>query len=132
MAFATSSPIGKLKLGPVEAEEGSSGRTRWRPPWDRWYGTRRWKARRERQLRREPLCRICYQRDIVTPASICDHEEPHHGDRTKFDFGALISLCVACHNGDKRSIERRGYNNRIGEDGLPIDKVNHPAYVKRF
>jgi hypothetical protein len=72
------------------------------------------------------------ERDIVTPATIADHVEPHHGDRHKFYHGALQSTCKACHDGDKRSIERRGYNNRIGEDGWPIDKVHHPAYVKRF
>ena len=37
----------------------------------------------------------------------------------------------ASSNGDKRSIERRGYNDRIGDDGWP-DKQRHPAYVKRF
>jgi hypothetical protein len=93
----------------------------------------RWRRRRARQLRVEPVCRICLQRDnLVTPAMVCDHIEPHHGDRHKFYYGALQSLCIDHHNGAKRSIERRGYDNTIGPDGLPLDKVNHPFYVKRW
>jgi len=45
-------------------------------------------------IRAEPLCRICMQRDIVTPATVADHVEPHHGDRHKFETGELQSVCV--------------------------------------
>jgi hypothetical protein len=41
-------------------------------------------------------------------------------------------FCVECHNGDKHSSERRGYNDRISDNGWPIDKQRHPFYVKRF
>jgi hypothetical protein len=68
----------------------------------------------------------------VTPATVVDHDTPHRGDWHAFIHGAVSSLCVDCHNGAKRSVERRGYDNTIGPDGFPIDRVNHPAYRRDF
>jgi 5-methylcytosine-specific restriction endonuclease McrA len=94
---------------------------------DRWYGLLRWKKRRKAQLLRHPLCASCLEKFLVTPASVCDHVEPHHGDRHKFEFGALQSLCAPCHDSLKRVVEQRGYSTAIGLDGWPTDK-RHPAW----
>jgi hypothetical protein len=99
---------------------------------DRWYGLLRWKKRRRVQLVKHPLCKFCLeQRHLVTPATTVDHVEPHQGDRYKFEYGELQSLCTECHDSIKRTIELRGYSTEIGLDGWPTDR-NHPAYTKRF
>ena len=105
--------------------------TRVRPNWDKWYGLTRWQNRRAAQLRAHPICQLCEARGIITPAIVVDHCDPHHGNHRKFEFGDLQSLCVDCHNGPKRSIERRGWNNTIDASGWPVDPA-HPAYAKRW
>jgi 5-methylcytosine-specific restriction endonuclease McrA len=92
-----------------------------------WYGLLRWKKRRWAQLRAHPLCAICLQRSLVTPATVVDHVVPHHGDRRRFESGALQSLCAPCHDSVKRTIEIRGYSTEIGLDGWPTDE-RHPAW----
>jgi 5-methylcytosine-specific restriction protein A len=69
----------------------------------------------------------CLERGVVTPATICDHVEPHRGDVNKFWLGPFQSLCKPCHDGDKQRLEVRGYRTDIGPDGWPIDK-RHPVY----
>ena len=106
--------------------------TRVRPLWDKWYGRASWRRRRAHQLRAEPTCKLCLEhRGLIVVATVADHREPHHGDREKFERGQLISLCIDCHNGPKRGIEKRGYDNRIGENGFAVDP-RHPCYAKRF
>jgi hypothetical protein len=96
---------------------------------DRWYGLMRWKKRRAAQLRAHPLCAECLKRNLVVPATVVDHIEPHHGDRRAFEFGKLQSLCASCHDSIKRTIELRGYDTTIGIDGYPTDP-NHPCYKR--
>ena len=87
--------------------------------WDKWYSTARW-AR---------LCKYCAERGIVTPATICDHVEPHHGNVNNFWLGPFQSLCKQCHDSTKRFIETSGYRPDIGLDGLPLDS-RHPVYSR--
>ena len=84
------------------------------------YQNRAWKALRQAQLQREPLCRMCREKNILTPATVCDHIEPHRGDVRKFWLGPFQSLCADCHNSDKALIES-GKDPRpyIGLDGWP-------------
>src|SRR5215468_1057448 len=84
---------------------GARGR---RSSWDGWYGTARWARIRRYQLLEHPPCKYCLERAIVTPATICDHVEPHHGDVNKFWLGPFQSLCKSCHDSAKRSIELHG------------------------
>ena len=42
-----------------------------------WYADRRWRAKRDDQPQREPLCRYCKQRGRITVADVADHIEPH-------------------------------------------------------
>ena len=99
-------------------------------PANAWYGLARWQRRRRVQLRDHPLCRLCLQlHGIVTPAIVADHVEPHHGDRQRFETGALQSLCKKCHDAVKRTVEQRGYSTAIGADGWPVDRAHHPCYA---
>jgi 5-methylcytosine-specific restriction enzyme A len=98
-----------------------------RNTWDRWYQCARWERLRAYQLREHPLCAICAQQGIVTPATIADHVEPHRGDWTEFVTGKLQSLCKRCHDSIKKMIEARGYSTKIGVDGWPVDD-QHPCY----
>jgi len=86
------------------------------------YNNRRWRRRRRRQLAQQPLCEFCLAKGLVVPADVVDHIEEHHGDRMKFWYGALRSLCRPCH-------ERRHYRvpggrrSWIGVDGWPLDPI---------
>jgi 5-methylcytosine-specific restriction endonuclease McrA len=93
--------------------------------WLAFYKTARWQRLRRWQLRQEPLCKLCLDRNRVTSATIADHVEPHHGDWNAFCTGRLQSLCEACHNSAKRHIELHGYRADIGLDGYPVDP-KHP------
>jgi 5-methylcytosine-specific restriction endonuclease McrA len=89
---------------------------------DRLYEHRKWRRIRRLQLGREPLCVFCLRRGIVTTATVCDHITPHAGDVNKFWLGPFQSLCAACHNSDKRLIERgKRPRLRVGLDGYPIE-----------
>lgn len=92
----------------------------------KWYKLKVWKNLRERQLARRPLCEWCRERGSLTTATEVHHETPHRGDWTLFTRGKLVSLCKSCHDRDAQSIERRGYDSRVGEDGWPADE-RHPA-----
>lgn len=98
--------------------------------WRDWYNTAAWLRRRSLQLKFEPLCKICLDRDKTTPATIVDHVEPHQGDWNKFRLGALQSLCKRCHDQCKQRIDRRGYSFDVGNDGWPTDP-RHPANKQR-
>jgi len=101
---------------------------RLRSAYDHWYQLRRWRKRREYQLRSHPHCAMCEkQRGLIVPATCVDHITPHNGNFYAFEYGPLQSLCDGCHSSDKRTIERHGFSRTIGADGYPVDP-NHPAY----
>jgi 5-methylcytosine-specific restriction enzyme A len=85
--------------------------------WQKLYGTERWRKRARYQLRSHPLCCFCLEESRVTPATVADHVEPHHGDVNKFYLGRLQSLCKRHHDSSKRRQEARGYDTTIGADG---------------
>jgi 5-methylcytosine-specific restriction protein A len=87
-----------------------------------WYKTARWQRIRAAQLAAEPLCRMCLAIGRITPATVCDHVDPHRGDPAKFWTGPYQSLCDTHHSSDKQRIERGGKPRPvIGEDGWPIE-----------
>ncbi|WP_275782443.1 HNH endonuclease [Pararhizobium gei] len=99
-----------------------------RAEYRRWYSERAWWKLRSQRLKAEPWCRFCRQAGVMSAATIADHIRPHRGDRRLFfDRGNLQSLCKPCHDKIKQGVEARGYDTRIGSDGLPID-TNHPFY----
>lgn len=93
--------------------------------WHHLYDTKRWKARRLYQLGIEPLCRLCQERGVLTPATIADHIVPHRGDVTMFFEGELQSLCKRCHDGTKQHQERTGVLRGCDAQGKPLDPGHH-------
>lgn len=93
--------------------------------YQRLYNTREWRAIRRQQLAAHPLCAMCAKIGRITPATVCDHIEPHKGDWLKFARGPFQSLCAEHHNSTKQQQETRGYSRDVGNDGLPLDQ-NHP------
>ena len=102
--------------------------SRTHPAWDSWYDRACWRKRAAHQLRVEPLCRKCAEHGEVSVATVVDHIEPHNGDWNRFRLSPVQSLCKPCHDGAKRFEELRGFSNKIGPDGLPVDK-RHPFYT---
>ena len=90
------------------------------------YGKQRWRNMAKQQLKLEPLCCMCLDHGVVTPAYAADHIVPHHGDEQSFWSGKLQSLCEQHHSGSKQRIEKKGYVNDIGLDGWPVD-AGHPV-----
>jgi hypothetical protein len=91
------------------------------------YGTQHWRRLAKAQLAREPLCRFCAAVGRTVPAKVADHVHKHAGDAQAFFCGELQSLCWDCHEQRKKSIEAIGYDNTIGRDVWPVDKL-HPSY----
>ena len=90
-----------------------------------YYNTAEWKARRDQQLREEPLCRYCQEMGKVTEATVADHVIPHRGDAELLRFGELQSLCAECHSGPKQSEEMTGRKVGCLSDGTPRDAGHH-------
>ena len=85
------------------------------------YNNKQWRAIRSEQLHNEPLCRRCKAIGIYTPATVCDHIDPHKGDVEAFWRGPFQSLCQVCHSLDKQRIEKNlEIKPVIGLDGWPM------------
>lgn len=89
------------------------------------YKTAEWRSIRMHQLAEHPLCATCEKEGRVTEATVCDHVEPHRGDRVKFFAGPFQSLCDEdpwrCHSRVKQREETLGFSPAVGVDGFPID-----------
>lgn len=89
-----------------------------------WYNTPEWRAIRANQLREHPLCQgECEEKGRIEAATVCDHVEPHRGNREKFFAGPFQSLCYHCHNSVKQRIENG--SPACDENGNPIDSRHH-------
>lgn len=100
-----------------------------RRPSQRWYNSKRWRTRRDRQLHKEPWCAMCLAQGRTRAASVADHITPHRDDPELFWRGKLQSLCSRCHNSLKQREELDGYSRAPGADGWPSD-TRHPFNVK--
>lgn len=125
------------------ADRPDRGR-RGNPQARRWYKRARWhKGLRPAQLAREPICRQCKALGRVNDGSltgdgarqtdpkrrrlVVDHIVPHRGDPALFwDPANLQTLCPDHHDRDKQREDLRGYSERRGDDGWPVDPA-HPA-----
>jgi len=91
---------------PAQGGRADYDRTRYRAKISRkWYNAVAWRVKRKRQLEREPLCRICEARALVTAATVADHIVPHREDYDLFWHGELQSLCASCHSSVKQAQE---------------------------
>lgn len=95
----------------------------------RWYGLRRWRNIARNQMREHPLCAMCLNDNVVTPAYAADHVTPHRGDEHSFWFGELQSLCLSHHNITKQREELDGFACNVDADGWPIDP-RHPSNAR--
>lgn len=78
-------------------------------PWLKWYKTANWRRLRLSQLAREPLCRFCQSKGIITAADTVDHKTAHRGNMVLFfDKSNLQSLCKSCHSSQKQRLEKSG------------------------
>jgi 5-methylcytosine-specific restriction protein A len=58
------------------------------------YASKEWRRLRVLQLKKQPLCEVCLQDEVVTEARICHHWVRHEGDAALFfDPEMLQSLC---------------------------------------
>jgi 5-methylcytosine-specific restriction protein A len=106
---------------------------KWRAPeaaeYRKLYKLKMWRTLRERALLRDAFtcqhkgCGVSLKRGRSDPRSaVVHHLKPHKGDHDLFfDINNLQSLCWTCHSGAIQSIEARGFDVTIGEDGWPID-----------
>jgi hypothetical protein len=95
------------------------------------YGSQRWRNRARRQLQQQPWCTFCLANNEPVVATVADHVHPHKGDPHQFWFGELQSLCRPCHEGRKKFVEQRGFDNAVGLDGWPLDP-RHPCYTGKL
>ena len=85
------------------------------------YKTRTWRLGRVAHLERYPLCARC-----SGAATVVHHIRAHRGSWTLFaDPSNWRSLCKRCHDSIEQSVERRGFDKAVGEDGWPVDD-KHP------
>jgi len=92
-----------------------------------WYMLAIWRKRRDYHLKENPLCRMCLEQNMVTPATEVDHIVPHRGNWNSFRLGAIQSLCSRHHHGAKQREEIVGYSTQVGKDGIPLDP-RHPIW----
>ena len=64
------------------------------------YDRRTWMRRAKLQLREYPLCAMCLERKVTTPATVADHITPHKGSQALFwdSEHNWQPLCTPCHN----------------------------------
>jgi 5-methylcytosine-specific restriction protein A len=73
----------------------------------------KWRRAREVYLREHPLCRRCEGENLVTPATVVDHIQPHRGDMTLFwQESNWQPMCKPCHDA-KTAREDGGFGNEL-------------------
>jgi 5-methylcytosine-specific restriction endonuclease McrA len=88
-------------------------------------GSKQWRAIRQQVLDREPLCRDCAARGLVTIATEVDHIA---GDTADNRLEALMPLCAPCHS-HKTACELAGVPLKgCDVNGYPLDP-RHPWSV---
>lgn len=76
------------------------------------YQTPQWRALRKFILDRDPYCKRCDGRGIVTPSTVANHITKARDDLTRFfDPNNLEGVCKPCHDSDIQSEERRNSVN---------------------
>ena len=81
----------------------------------------KWVRAREYFLADNPLCRLCWERNKVTPSTVVDHIKPHKGDQDKFwDESNWQALCKHCHDSHKQAQEKSGKLRGCDENGYPF------------
>src|SRR5690606_3413892 len=62
------------------------------------YRAKRWRSERAAFLHEHPLREECERHDLIRPASVVDHIDPHGGNETVFwDRSRWQALWASCH-----------------------------------
>lgn len=71
-----------------------------------------WRRVRSAYLKENPLCKSCFDKGLIVPATVVDHIKPHKGDKDLFwDRDNYQPLCKPCHD-IKTAKEDGGFGNR--------------------
>lgn len=90
--------------------------------WRRLYKDPRWKAARETQLQKQPLCEECLQGGRRVGANTVNHRIPHKGDEGLFfDPANHQSVCKPHHDGPIQKAEGLGFSPAVDAGGWPTD-----------
>ena len=96
----------------------------------RLYTTTRWRRGRLSFLARNPLCSMCARAADFVLRVLLTTSNPIKGDQLLFfDQANWQALCFNCHNSHKQSVERVGFDQLPGVDGLPTDP-RHPFFTE--
>ncbi|WP_210256075.1 HNH endonuclease [Chelativorans sp. Marseille-P2723] len=77
------------------------------------YRSKRWRRERMAFLRAHPLCIECRRHDVIRPATVVDHIDPHRGDEAVFwDRTRWHALCASCHS-RKTASQDGGFGNPV-------------------
>jgi len=77
------------------------------------YRSKRWRTERMAFLRAHPLCSECRRHDVIRPATVVDHIDPHRGDEAVFwDRTRWQALCASCHS-RKTASQDGGFGNPV-------------------
>lgn len=86
---------------------------------DRWRGNaadrgynHRWAKARLTYLAQHPLCIGCEAEGRVTPATVVDHVDPHHGDPDKFWNVSMWQACCKWHHDSVKQRLEQMYERR--------------------
>jgi 5-methylcytosine-specific restriction enzyme A len=94
----------------------------------RLYDRRVWRDRAQPMfLAEHPLCCMCLEDGLITPATVVDHvlplvKRPDLG----LSVANLQSLCKEHHDARKHAIDVRGFHSEINSQGYFLD-ANHPS-----
>jgi len=89
------------------------------------YQTTQWRKIRNNFLLGNPLCVMCRQDGMFTPATVCDHIQPHKGNLELFYNGPFQALCKLHHDSTKARQENKGITIGGDVNGNPIDPQHH-------
>ena len=71
-----------------------------------------WQKVRARFLKENPLCKECFNKGRIEPATVVDHIRPHKGDEELFwMYDNYQALCKSCHD-YKTSTQDGGFGNK--------------------
>lgn len=76
----------------------SNANGQWSSNNDTRYHSTKWRTIRANQLKKQPLCKLCNDKGIITSATIADHIKAVRLGGEFWSSDNLQSLCVRCHN----------------------------------
>jgi hypothetical protein len=90
------------------------------------YKTARWQKTRADQLAKQPLCETCLSQKRITPATVCNHDDPETKKNPETFFaGPFSSQCAPCHDSVIQKQEKRGHVIGCDENGWPLGEQHH-------